>query len=151
MLKKKKAANLEKARFKDIIERRICERTANNYAAMLDNEGTIAISQSYIAKSNTQYAAENSIRGSIATLGVIASTHFITFDKENPDVCAELKSLPAATCKLYDMATGFFGAAVFPVEPYLLYSTDNTTEYIFEGTQNKFVPYVLTTKSSIAK
>ena len=56
--------------------------------------------------------------------------------------------MPAATRKLYDMVTDFFGASVYPVEPYLLYSTDDTTEYIFEGTQKKFVPYVLTTKSS---
>ncbi len=59
--------------------------------------------------------------------------------------------MPAATCKLYDMVTDFFSASVYPVEPYLLYSTDNTTEYIFEGTQKKFVPNVLTTNSSISK
>jgi len=53
--------------------------------------------------------------------------------------------------KLYNMVTDCFGAAVYPVEPYLLYSTDKTTEYIFEGTKKKFVPYVLTTKSSISK
>jgi hypothetical protein len=40
---------------------------------------------------------------------------------------------------------------VYPVEPYLLYLTDNTTEYTFEGTIKQFVPYVLTTKTSIAK
>jgi hypothetical protein len=49
------------------------------------------------------------------------------------------------------MVTDFFGASVDPVEPYLLYSTDDTTEYIFEGTQKKFVPYILTTKSSISE
>jgi hypothetical protein len=43
MLKKKQAAYLEKAGFKNIIERSICECSANNYAAMLANEGTIAI------------------------------------------------------------------------------------------------------------
>ncbi len=75
-----------------------------NYAAMLAKESNIAISQSYISKSNTRYAAGNSIRGSVATLGVIATTHFITIDKENDDICAEIKSLPAATCKMYDMA-----------------------------------------------
>ena len=53
--------------------------------------------------------------------------------------------------KLYNMVTDCFGAAVYPVEPYLLYSTDKTTEYIFEGTKKKFVPYVLTTKSFISK
>ncbi len=35
MLKKKQAAYLEKAGFKNIIERSICERSVNNYAAIL--------------------------------------------------------------------------------------------------------------------
>jgi hypothetical protein len=33
----------------------------------------------------------------------------------------------------------------------MLYSTDDTTEYIFEGTKKVFTPYVLTTKTSISK
>jgi hypothetical protein len=49
------------------------------------------------------------------------------------------------------MVTDFFGTFVYPVELYLLYLTDDTTEYIFEGTLKRFVPYALTTKSPIAK
>ncbi len=74
--------------------------------------------------------------------------NFIPIDKKNDDICAEIKSLPAATRKMYDMVTDFFGSAVNPVEPYLLYSTDDTTEYIFERTKQAFVPYVLTSTSS---
>jgi hypothetical protein len=151
IIKKIHTEKLEKAGYKNIIKTSICDTTLRNYLALLANEGNIAISQSYISKSNTHYAAENSIRGSIATLGVAAATHFITLEEEDADICAKMKSMPAATCKLYDMVTDFFGASVYPVEPYLLYLTDNTTEYIFEGTHEKFVPYVLTTKSSISK
>jgi hypothetical protein len=82
---------------------------------------------------------------------VVATTHFITVKEEGADICTKMKSMPAATCKLYNTVTDFCGASVFPVEPYLLYLTDDTTEYIFEGTQKKFVPNVLTTKSSISK
>jgi hypothetical protein len=117
----------------------------------LADEGNIAISQSYISKSNTCYAAENSIQGSIATLGVIAATHFISVEEEDTDICAEMKLLPNSTRKLYDIVTDFFGTAVHPVEPYMLYSTNDTTEYIFEGTKKTFTPYVLTTKTSISK
>jgi len=62
-LKKKQAANMEKAGFTNIIDRSISINTVNNYAAMLADESTITISQSYIPKSNTQYTAdaENSI------------------------------------------------------------------------------------------
>jgi hypothetical protein len=99
MLKKKQAANMEKAGFTNIIHRSISINTVNNYAAMLADESTIAIFQSYIPKSNTWYAAENSIQGSIATLGVMASTHFINVDKEDDDICAKIKSWPSGTCK----------------------------------------------------
>jgi hypothetical protein len=64
------------------------------------------------------------MRGSITTLGVIASTHFINVDKEDDDIRAEITALPSGTRKMYDMVTDYFGAAVYPVEPYLLYSTD---------------------------
>jgi len=114
MLKKKQAANMEKAGFTNIIDRSISINTVNNYAAMLADQSTIAISQSYIPKSNTRYAAENSIRGSIATLGVIASTHFINVDKEDDDIRAEIKSLPSGTRKMYDMATDYLWCCCIP-------------------------------------
>ena len=151
MIKKLKTQKLEDAGYKNIIDKSICDSTLRNYCALLAYESNVAISQSYTSKSNTCYAAENSICGSIATLGVVATTHFISVDEEDADIRAEMKLLPESTRRLYDMVTDFFGTAVYPVEPYLLYSTDDTTEYIFEGTQKKFVPYVLTTKSSISK
>ena len=119
---------MEKARYKNIIETSICDSTLRNYSALLANEGNIAISQSYTSKSNTRYAAENSIRRSIATLRVVAITHFITVKEEDADICAEMKSMPAATSKLYNRVTDFFGAFICPVEPYLHYLTDDTTE-----------------------
>ncbi len=151
MIKKTQAENVESDGFKPIIEKSISRWTVKNYTAMLAKESNIAILQSYISKSNTRYAAENSIRGSVATLGVIATTYFITIDKENNDIRAEIKSLLAATRKMYDMVTDYFGSTVYPVEPYLLYSTDDTTKYIFEGTKQAFVPYVLTSTSSVSK
>ena len=76
MIKKVQTEKLEKAGYKNIVNKSISDSTLMNYSALLADEGNIAISQSYISKSNTRYAAENSIRGSIAALGVIAATHF---------------------------------------------------------------------------
>jgi hypothetical protein len=107
MLKKKQAANLEKARFTNIIDRSISINTVNNYATMLADEATIAISQSYIPKSNTSYAAENSIQGSNGTLGVIASTLFINVDKEDDDICPRLNHclVALARCMIWQLIT----------------------------------------------
>jgi hypothetical protein len=151
MIKKIKSKKLEKAGYKSVIETSICDNTVRNYSALLADEGNISISHSYTSKSNTQYTAENSIHGSFATLAVVAVTHFITADKEDVDIHTESKSLPAATCKLYNIVTDFFGTQVFPVQPWLLYSTDDTTEYIYDGTEKAYVPSVLTTGSSISK
>ncbi len=128
IIKKIHTEKLEKAGYKSIIKTSICDTILRNYFALLANEGNITISQSSISKSNTRYAAENSIRGSITILGVVATTHFITVVEEDADICAEMKSMPAATHTLYNMVTDFFGASVYPVEPYLLYLTDDTTE-----------------------
>ncbi len=151
MIKKIETKKLERAGYKNIIEMSISDATVRNYSAMLADEGNISISHSYTSKSNTWYAAENSICGSIATLGVIATTHFITIDKEDKDICAELKSLPDATRKLYDLVTDFFGTPLYPVQLWLLYSTDDTMEYIYDGTKKAYFPYVLTTGTSISK
>jgi hypothetical protein len=146
MIKKIQTEKLEEAGYKIIIDKSICDSLLRSYSALLANEGNIAISQLYILKSNTCYAAESSIRGSIATLGVVATTHFISVKEEDADIHVEMKLLPESTRKLYDMVADFFGTAVYPVEQYLLYSNADTTEYIIEGTQKKFVPYVLTKK-----
>ncbi len=86
MIKKTHTEKLEKAGYKNIIKTSICDSTMRNYSALLANEGIIAISQSYTSKSNTHHAAENSICGSIATLGVVATTHFITVKEEDADI-----------------------------------------------------------------
>ena len=140
-----------RAGYKNIIKTSLSDQTVKNYFALLAHESNISISHSYTSKSNTRYAAENSICGSIATLGVIATTHFITIDKEDEDIRAELKLLPEATRKLYDIVTDFFGTPAYPVQPWLLYSTDDTTEYIYDGSKKAYVHYVLTTGTSISK
>jgi hypothetical protein len=58
MIKKVQTKKLEKAGYKNIVNKRIRDSTLMNYSALLADEGNIAISQSYISKSNTSYAAE---------------------------------------------------------------------------------------------
>jgi len=60
MIKKVQTEKLEKAGYKNIVNKSISDSTLMNYSALLADEGNIAISQSYISKSNTRYAAENS-------------------------------------------------------------------------------------------
>jgi hypothetical protein len=52
---------------------------------------------------------------------------------------------------LLKCVSGAWGTSVFPVLPELIVSTDNTTEYVFEGTCEEQPKFVLATKSSIMK
>ena len=46
MIKKVQTEKLEKAVYKNIIDKSICDQTLRNYSALLADEGNIAISQS---------------------------------------------------------------------------------------------------------
>ena len=54
MIKKIQTKKLKKAGYKNIIDKSICDTSVRNYSALLANEGNIAISQSYMSKSNTK-------------------------------------------------------------------------------------------------
>jgi hypothetical protein len=102
-------------------------------------------------KTTTRNAAKHSLCGPICNLVLIAYTHFIPVSKEDPDLRAELKILPKCTQKLVDTVSASWGTHVIPIRPELVISTDDTTEYIFEGTKDVASKFVLETKSSIMK
>jgi hypothetical protein len=52
---------------------------------------------------------------------------------------------------LVDAVSASWGTHIVPVRPELIISTDDTTEYIFEGTKDVAPKLVLATKSSILK
>ena len=122
-----------------------------NYMALLSNQESISISQSSTQKTTTRFAAENSLRASISNLALIGSTHFIPVPSEDADIREEMKSLPEHTKMLIIRVANAWGTSVFPVLPELIVSTDDTTEYIFEGKCEKESKFVLATKSSIMK
>ena len=126
-------------------------KTVTNYTALLADQTNMSISQSCIIKTTTRNAAEHSLRGPISNLALIAYTHFIPVSNEDPDLRAELKKLPKSTQRLVDAVSASWGTHIVPVRPELIISTDDTTEYIFEGTKDVAPKFVLATKSSILK
>ena len=151
MLEDKHTKKLKNAGSIKILENSISQSSVRNYTALLADQPNMSVSQSTTTKSNTRHGAENSIRGSISTLSLIAYTHFVPVDRQDPDLRQELKSLPNSVQMLSEMVSEAWGCPVHPVHPALIFSTDDTTEYIFEGTKNTPHNFVLTTKSSIQK
>ena len=99
----------------------------------------------------TRFAAKNSLCALISNLALIGSTHFIPISSNDSDLREEIKSLPEPMKMLLNCVSDAWGASVFPLLPELIVSTDDTTEYIFEGTCDEQPKFVLATKSSIMK
>ncbi len=125
--------------------------TKTNYLAMIAYQSNVLILQTSIIKTTTRFAAESSIRGCISNLALIGSTHFFPVQNEDSNIRAKIKTLPGSTKMLLEMILAAWGTSVSPVLPELIVSTDDTTEYIFEGTKDDQPKFVLTTKSSIVK
>ena len=91
----------------------------------------LSLKQSAIAKTNTWFAAEHSIRGAISNVILITITHFIEMDEEDIDMRRELKEVPSKTRMLYDLITDSWnGVPIVPIIPELIISTDDSTVFM---------------------
>ena len=142
---------IEDAGFISMDSPEFTSQTKRNYSALIASQGNVSISKTSTVKTTTRFAAENSIRACISNLALIGSTHFIPVQYEDSDIRAEIKALPESTKPLLDMVSMAWGASVFPVPPELIISTDDTTEYIFEGMVNEQPQFVLATKLAVSK
>lgn len=125
--------------------------TLNNYRVEFCSQANISIVGSSIKKSLTRFAAEHSIRGSVLNAAIMAAFHFITVDTEDLEIRNEIKRLDPEIGILYNLASKALGdLPVRPVKPELIFSTDDTTVFIYEGKQNKKDKWSMVTKSSLA-
>ena len=134
---------------KEVIEMSICDTTVKDYSVMLAEKVTL------------QYHSHTCLSETLDVLMKIPSVNLLLLFLElllplnvwplKRTMILVLKLLPRATCKLYDIVTNFLGTPVYPIPPWLMYSTNYTIGYISEGAQNAFLPSVLTAASSISK
>ena len=95
--------------------------TLQNYTAEIAMISKLSLTESSIVKTNTQFAAEHSVRGAVSNVILIAQTHFVEADQEDFDVRRELKEVPRETRMLYDLITDSRnGVPVVPVKPELI-------------------------------
>ena len=142
---------IEDAGFVPMDSPNFSSQTVKNYTALMASQANVSISQTSTLKTTTRFAAENSIRACISNLALIGSTHFIPVQFEDSDIRAEIKTLSESTKMLLSLVSTAWGTSVFPVLPELIISTDDTTEYIFEGTVNEQPKFVLATKTAVSK
>ncbi len=132
-------------------EGNISRTTINNYKAQIANHPNVQITQKAIVKSTTRDVSEKSIRMVLSLLTCIGAGHFIPVDEECPEIKRQLKEVDDKCRLLYDMVVNALGVSVYPVKPEYIYSTDDTTCYIFEGEYKGKDKWTLVTNDSIRK
>ena len=112
--------------------------TLNNYIAQIAMMHDVAIVKSSNPKTNTRYAAENSIRGVFSNALLTASTHFVAVPDEDTSIKTSIQSKDEEIQQLYNMVNEYGGGVPYvPVKSPLIFSTDDTTTFIFEGSETK--------------
>ncbi|KAL7498904.1 hypothetical protein ACHAWT_008594 [Skeletonema menzelii] len=131
-------------------EREIGRTTIDNYRVQFASHPNVSLTQNAVIKSSNRATAESSIRAVLSLLAVIASGHFVPIDEECPDIKRQLRDADDKCRLLYDMVEeALGGVAVFPVKPEYIFSTDDTTCYIFEGKVDGKDKWTLVTNDSI--
>jgi hypothetical protein len=77
--------------------------TLNNYYAELAFESDIALVNKSIPKTNTRYASEGSIIGSVNNVILEAVTGFVEVHEEDLSIRNQMKKLPKETSLLYNL------------------------------------------------
>lgn len=80
------------------------------------------------------YTTENSLISAMALLCVIASTHFWSATDIDADLYRDVKERSDGVQLLFDLVSKVYtNAPIFIVYPDLVFPTDDTVQYIFEG------------------
>eukprot|EP00984_Skeletonema_dohrnii_P032677 scaffold27202_cov108-Skeletonema_dohrnii-CCMP3373.AAC.2 len=117
--------------------------TVDKYCVEMAHQG-VNLVQKTTSKTETRSVAEKSERGSISNVGVVGYSQFEVMDGEDHDMIKDLEKASFRTRALYElMRRARGGAPIWVVRPDLLFSTDDTTAYIFDGKAGKEGKWVL--------
>ena len=111
-----------------------CRSSLSNYMALLATQPGINICKQVIDKTKSRYTAENSLISAMALLCVVAATHIFVVPKMISDIYHGIKECSKGVRLLFDMVSKVHGnLPLFVAHPDLVFSTDDTVQYIFEG------------------
>lgn len=155
MLNQLDADRLETAGLVQIQKSSVSKSTVRNITAMLADDPDITIVGSTTRKTRTREASGNSLRGSVVNNAIIGGYMFAPTAKEDPEERRMLNLVPqknrAEVGRLWNAVSNAAGCATSLVPPALRTSTDQSTQYIFEGARNEPAKFVLTSKASATK
>ena len=111
----------------------VCDRTVRNYKALAASANRASIKNKVQQKTDSRHTAENSIMSTVSFLMVVAITHLFVGEKnsryhkyrEEPSQGAKMLTRLVSKCNRY--------APVYPILPGLIFSTDDSTLFVFKG------------------
>ena len=123
-------------------------QTTTNYIATISNLSGVSIdTDSAIAKTNSRFAAENSLIAALCYAVALAYSHFIPVNELCGDIEKEMLAASPGVKLLYQMtkdANG--GILVYQIQPQYIVSTDDTVANIFVGKGTKKEHFRLVSK-----
>ena len=123
--------------------------TVDKYVVKLVKQGA-SIVDNAISKTENRSTNEQSERGPISNVGIVGATQFEVMDDEDRELNRQLENASFQTRALYELvrrARG--GAPIWAIRPQLLFSTDDTTAYIFDGKAGKEGKWVFASDTAI--
>lgn len=124
--------------------------TLKNSMARLACNTEVTVSCKVVAKTNRRHIADHSLNNAVTFVMIIAANHYI-IGKECP-LDRWNKMSEGAKLLLDLVSEANDGLPVCPIKPQYCFSTDDTVQYVFEGTERQwFTDFFLSSKKSLAE
>ena len=112
----------------------VSKSTVSNYKAKVASQKNVSICNTVVSKTRTRYTAENSLISAMALLCVVAASHYFICDEDQLQIERDMSTAPEGVRFLYKKVSQHHNyLPIFAVRPELLFSTDDTVNYIYEG------------------
>ena len=111
--------------------------TVRNYQSLIAAQPNVSITRTAITKGVTRFTAKNSLRSAMSFILTAAASHFVLTTRLNPDVLKDVnnnKAISKSSQFLFDQVSKVHnGMPLQPVRRSYVMSTDDTTEFVFQG------------------
>ena len=105
-----------------------------------------------ISKTRTRYTAKNSLISEMAIICVVSVTYFNVSTDFLREVENDMKVADEGVSLLYKLASKLYNnLPILPVKPELMFSTDDTVNFVYDGLGNDKDKCRLVTSKAIAK
>ena len=128
------------------------KQTCKKYIALVANENDVSICTSVMSKTRKRYTAEFFLISAMVLICVISATHFDISTKLQKKVENDMKVADEGVSLLHKLVYNLYNNLhILPVKLEIMFSTDDTVNYIYDGQGNDNDEFQLVASKSISK